>query len=119
MDESRDRINKAAGRCHEFAREILNLDWYDTESQARRVIEAMVEREKWQPMDTVPLDDTPVLVLLEELKGRRGSRIQHAQFSPKLAVIGNYFDFDMPKPIGWMHQPKAPDDNQAEDPNNE
>lgn len=46
--ELRDRINKQAGRCHELSREILNLDWYDAESQARRVIKWIVEEEKFQ-----------------------------------------------------------------------
>lgn len=45
-DELRAGINKQAGRCHELSRKILNLDWYDTESQARRVIEWMVEQEE-------------------------------------------------------------------------
>lgn len=42
----RDRINKGEPRCHELSRAILNLDWYDTESQARRVIYWIVEEEK-------------------------------------------------------------------------
>lgn len=42
----RQRINESAGRCHELSRQILGIDWYDTESQARRVIEAMATSEK-------------------------------------------------------------------------
>jgi len=35
-------------RRHELARQILNLDWYDVESQARQVIEHMVKVENAQ-----------------------------------------------------------------------
>jgi len=42
---SRESTNHKAGRKHELAREHLGLDWYDTESQARRVIEAIAAEE--------------------------------------------------------------------------
>ena len=42
---SRESTNQKAGRKHELAREHLGLDWYDTESQARRVIEAIAAEE--------------------------------------------------------------------------
>ena len=41
----RARINASAPREHALAREILRLDWYDVESQARRVIEWLVTQE--------------------------------------------------------------------------
>lgn len=41
----REEINEQAGHCHELSKEILGLDWYDTEHQARTVIEAMAKRE--------------------------------------------------------------------------
>jgi hypothetical protein len=34
----RDRINKDAGNLHLLCRQILGIDWYDCESQARQVI---------------------------------------------------------------------------------
>lgn len=46
--DARSRINSQAGRCHELSREILDRDWYDTESQARRVIEWIVKQEETQ-----------------------------------------------------------------------
>ncbi|WP_312388111.1 hypothetical protein [Stutzerimonas nitrititolerans] len=45
MDDIRNRINAQAGRRHELSRAILGIDWYDTESQARSVIEHIAERE--------------------------------------------------------------------------
>jgi len=44
-NDSRNRINAGAGRLHELSRQILNVDWFDTESQARRVIEHFAEAE--------------------------------------------------------------------------
>lgn len=44
-DESRNRINAGAGRLNELSRKILGIDWYATESQARRVIEHFAEAE--------------------------------------------------------------------------
>lgn len=38
-DESRERINRQAGAAGEIAKAALGIDWYDTESQARRVAE--------------------------------------------------------------------------------
>lgn len=45
-DATRQRINEKAGRLHELSREILGLDWFDVESQARRLIEELAEREE-------------------------------------------------------------------------
>lgn len=42
---NREQVNLRAGRKHELAREHLGLDWYDTESQARRLIESIAEQE--------------------------------------------------------------------------
>ena len=44
--ETRARINASAPREHALARAILRIDWYDVESQARRVIEWIVREEK-------------------------------------------------------------------------
>ena len=38
---SRDSINEGAGNLHTLSRKVLGTDWYDTESQARRGIEAL------------------------------------------------------------------------------
>lgn len=43
---SRDSINEGAGDLHVLSREVLGIDWYDTESQARRSIEALYEAQK-------------------------------------------------------------------------
>lgn len=45
MDDIRNRINAQAGRHHELSRAILGIDWYDTESQVRSVIEHFAELE--------------------------------------------------------------------------
>lgn len=42
----RQRINESSSEEHRLSRHILGLDWYDTESQARRVIEWIVEQNK-------------------------------------------------------------------------
>lgn len=41
--ELRDRINLQAGRAGVIAKKALHIDWYDTESQARRVAEHAAE----------------------------------------------------------------------------
>ena len=38
---SRDSINEGAGNLNALSRKVLGTDWYDTESQARRGIEAL------------------------------------------------------------------------------
>lgn len=38
-----ERINKEAGLLHRMSRKALRIDWYDTESQARRAIEFAAE----------------------------------------------------------------------------
>lgn len=39
MSSERQQINSNAGIHHTLSRQILGIDWYDTESSARRVIE--------------------------------------------------------------------------------
>ena len=43
MSSERQQINSNAGIHHTLSRQILGIDWYDTESSARRVIEWLAE----------------------------------------------------------------------------
>ena len=43
MNSERQQINSNAGIHHTLSRQILGIDWYDTESSARRVIEWLAE----------------------------------------------------------------------------
>ena len=62
----------------------------------------------WKPFDTVPRDNTPVLVYLE--KKLLGSRIQVGVFNEKgTDLIGGHFAFDCPKPLVWEELPEPPD----------
>jgi hypothetical protein len=61
---------------------------------------------QWQPFDTVPRDDTPVLVYLEKALLR--SHIHMGRFDEKLGIIGGSFDFDCPKATHWMPLPAPP-----------
>lgn len=65
---------------------------------------------EWQPMDTVPYD-IPILVLLEkrEKHSEHDCRIQHAIFNKNITTIGDHFEFDKPKAIGWMYPPEIPE----------
>lgn len=42
----RERVNTMAGRKHELTRQILGIDWFDLNSQARRAIEYIADREE-------------------------------------------------------------------------
>jgi len=44
--DTRERINKMAGRKHELTRQILGIDWFDLNSQARRAIEYIADQEE-------------------------------------------------------------------------
>lgn len=55
-DELRKRINEGSPREHALSRKILGLDWYDTESQARRVIEYIAENERPKNEGSVDYD---------------------------------------------------------------
>lgn len=47
----REEINERNPEEHKIAREVLNLDWYDVESQARRVIHHLVAKNKADDAD--------------------------------------------------------------------
>lgn len=77
-----------------------------------RVVEVVQRQMRTiRPMETVPTDGTPVLVVLE--KPNQGSWIQAASYMKRengmLGIVGNYFHFDMPKQIGWLPQPDITD----------
>lgn len=42
-DEARNFVNTRAGVLHDISRKALRIDWYDTESQARRAVEFAAE----------------------------------------------------------------------------
>jgi len=64
----------------------------------------------WQPMESVPKDGSPVLLLVApEDKDCYGSRIHTGSYATNsqgqvIGIVGNMFAFDMPKPIGWILQ---------------
>ncbi|WP_428383669.1 hypothetical protein [Nevskia ramosa] len=64
------------------------------------------EADDWQPIETVPMDDTPVQVYLESpvLK----SRIHTATFRPNMSIIAGGFGFDSPRATHWRRLPGAP-----------
>ncbi len=64
------------------------------------------------PMDTVPMDGTPVLVYLETES--LGSRWHSARFRPNYKLIGHHFAFDVSKPLGWIPQPQEIQNDQQE-----
>lgn len=66
-DDLRKRINEGSPEQHALSRKILGLDWYDTESQARRVIEHVVAQRTL-------CTDAMVSAGFEELD-RRGFRV--------------------------------------------
>lgn len=56
-----------------------------------------------QPVETIPVDGTPILVKLEsEL---HGSLVHVAIYHPNIATIAGLFDFDCPPVVGWAHIP--------------
>jgi hypothetical protein len=75
----------------------------DLLEEALVVLEARV----WQPMDTVPMDGTPFLALLEPTDW--SERVHVASFLPNVKRVGGCFAFDMPKVIGWMACPEVPE----------
>jgi len=60
----------------------------------------------WQPIETAPMDQTPILVWLaaEHL----GSRAHVATFHPKVKCIGGAFSFDVPAATHWQPVPAGP-----------
>jgi len=66
---NRELVNQRAGRKHELAREHLGLDWFDTESQARRIIEAIAEEEAG-----LKLAEAQIAKLREQIK-----QLEHQQ----------------------------------------
>lgn len=64
--------------------------------------------EKWRPIETVPKDGSPVLVLMPE--PMQHSRVHAAWFKPNAGVIGTIFAFDAPsQPTHWMPLPEPPE----------
>lgn len=59
----------------------------------------------WQPMETVPMDGTPILVSVEGRPGREPG-IYAAEFRPNVKLIGGHSHFDMNKPLAWMPAPE-------------
>jgi hypothetical protein len=64
-------------------------------------------------MESVPMDGTPVLVLLAEES--HGSRIHVGTFLPNIAIIGNHFTWDIPAAIAWTEAPSVPQCNPVVD----
>jgi hypothetical protein len=65
---------------------------------------------EWQPIETIPMDGTPVLVWAPVPFSRR-SHIQVANFSPNCRIVGNVFAFDLRKeerPTHWRPLPSPP-----------
>lgn len=61
---------------------------------------------KQLPIETVPKDGTPVLVLLE--KPMMKSRVHSAYFyETGVSLIATVFTWDAPKVLGWMPQPST------------
>lgn len=67
---------------------------------------------QWNPMDTVPLDSSRLLVLLPVHTRPTGAelpRIQPATYGldangKRFGIIGSRFDFDLPEPLGWVYE---------------
>lgn len=105
----------------EVALDVLNGAYVTDSDQDRELAGLRLQVEQattWQPMETVPKDDTPVLVLLPAYNDagnkRLRERVQHAQFATTpdgkvLATIGDHFHFDKPTPLGWMLPPPIPE----------
>lgn len=53
----------------------------------------------WMPIESVPMDGNPVLVLLAE--EHHHSRIHSATYLPNIACIGGNFSFDVPEATHW------------------
>lgn len=64
---------------------------------------------EWQPIETIPMDGTPVLVWVPDDGLFRRSNVQVANYRPNVKIIGNVFAFDLKKqPTHWMPCPRAP-----------
>lgn len=62
----------------------------------------------WQPIETIPMDGSPVLVWCPEEISRR-SHVQIANYRPNCQIVGNMFAFDLcAKPTHWMPLPAPP-----------
>jgi hypothetical protein len=61
----------------------------------------------WKPIETAPLDETPILVWLET-PAHDGCQVHGAVFHKNLKSIGGRFEFDMPKATHWDYAPKGP-----------
>ena len=60
----------------------------------------------WQPMNTVPIDGTPILLYLDgELFG---SRMHIGTFNRNLKIIAGHFVFDCPPALFWAELPMPP-----------
>lgn len=60
---------------------------------------------RWRPMDSVPTDRTPVLVLLESKLLK--SRVHVATFGitgngSRIGFIASVLEYDAPKVLGWF-----------------
>lgn len=94
------------------AEKILLGEYVTDTDEGRRIKELTT----WLPMETVPTDNTPILVLLEEKGSKRDLEqpVQHARYGKDgqgkaFGTIGDAFDFDKPTPIGWMLPPAIPE----------
>lgn len=72
MNSERQQINSNAGIHHTLSRQILGIDWYDTESSARRVIEWLAEGQ--EPVATVT--------------GRSGNMLRVGWLNPDVCEVG-------------------------------
>lgn len=70
---------------------------------------------EWQPIETIPMDGTPVLVWSPEVFSRR-AHVQVANFTANCKIVGNVFAFDLgkgQKPTHWMPLPSPPETTEA------
>lgn len=64
----------------------------------------------WQPIETIPMDGTPVLVWLP--RQYLGSRIHVATYRPNVKLVAGRFAFDLDRPPShWRILPPAPGDD--------
>lgn len=52
----------------------------------------------WKPIETAP-EEGVFLVYMPV--AREGKKVQVANYHPNVKIIGNAFDFDMPRPTLW------------------
>ena len=60
----------------------------------------------WQPIETAPMDGTPILLMLAE--DVLGSRMHVGVFHHNTRLIAGHFHFDMPQPTRWRPLPAPP-----------